>query len=80
MSTNLVKLFQGNNDFCDVESYLILGEVLVFKQMREELTALNKVHDEVELFGSLKCIVKCRKKRTVDDFLEDLQKKLLGRA
>lgn len=69
-----MKLFQGNYNFCNVEPNLILGEVFVFEQVREELAALNKIHDEIKLLGRLKCVMKCCQERTVDDFLEDLEK------
>lgn len=68
-----MKLLEGDDDLSDIESYLVLGEVLRVVQVGEELAALHKIHHQVQLLGTLESVVHLGEERAVNNLLEDLQ-------
>jgi hypothetical protein len=58
-------------DLCRVKSCALLIEAAFPPQMREELSSVQEVNDEVELLGSLKGVVELHDEG-VRYFLEDL--------
>ena len=53
----LMKVSQCFNKLCRVEACPSLAELLIFAQMVKELTAVEEIHDKVELGGSLERIM-----------------------
>ena len=53
----LMKVSQGLDELCSVEACPALTELLVLAQMVKELAAVEEIHDEVELGGSLERIM-----------------------
>lgn len=72
-----MELFNGDNDFCNIQTSLVIREVVGFKQMREEFTTLHKFQHQVELLRCLKGVVKRSQERLSDDLLENLKQKRL---
>jgi len=67
-----MKLLQSDNNFCNIETNLLFGEVIRFVQMRKEFSSLDKLKNNVELLRCLECIMHRYQKWAVNDFLQNL--------
>jgi|LauGreDrversion4_2_1035121.scaffolds.fasta_scaffold324066_2 hypothetical protein len=52
-----MKALNSADDLCSIESRPLLGELVVSSEVPEQLSSVEEVHDEVQLFFSLKGIV-----------------------
>jgi hypothetical protein len=52
-----MKALNSADDLCSIESCPLLGELVVSSEVPEQLSSVEEVHDEVQLFFSLKGIV-----------------------
>ena len=57
-----MKILEAKANFSGVETNAFFVELFFLLKMKEEFTAVDIVHDEVELFTSLERIVKVDKK------------------
>ena len=53
-----METFEGANDLCCIDSRSFLREFHILAQMPEQLSPVQKIHDEVELVLRLKSIIK----------------------
>jgi hypothetical protein len=65
-----MEALQGTNYFCCVEFGPLFGELHVFAQVPEQFASVEKVHDKVQLFISLECVVEIDNKG-ISDLLQD---------
>lgn len=69
-----MKIAKGEGDLSGVKLGLLLREALLLRQVLEELTTLDELHDEVNAVGLLKDVVHADDKRMVnlvkDEFLD----------
>jgi len=68
----LVEVFEGEGEFCDVETSALLGEAGLALEMPKELTSTLKIRDKIELGVSLEAKLEANEERRVERTLKDL--------
>jgi len=68
----LVEVFEGEGEFCDVETSALLGEASLALEMPKELTSTLEVRNKIELGVSLEAKLEADEERRVEGTLKDL--------
>lgn len=68
----LVEVFEGEGEFCDVETSALLGEAGLALEMPKELTSTLKVSDKIEFRVRLEAKLEADEERRVEGTLKDL--------